>query len=87
KKKGPTFSKEIDSTPGLSFLDVARQTGITITLENEGKIKIWEGPHAGKKKLTGPLTGKTVGVIAASEFSDFQAYYLAEYVSEFGGGN
>lgn len=67
------------------FLKIARETGVTITLEKEGKVKIWEGPYTGKKKPIGPLVGVKVGVLAASEFSDFQAYYLTEYISEFGG--
>lgn len=33
----------------------------------------------------GPLSGKKIGLVAGSEFSDFQAYYLLEYLSEFGG--
>ena len=41
---------------------------------------MWEGELAGKTKLAGPLAGKTIGVIVASEFSDFQAYYLASYL-------
>ncbi|NQS89940.1 DJ-1/PfpI family protein [Patescibacteria group bacterium] len=73
------------SAQALPFLKVTRQTGITITLEKEGKIKIWEGIFAGKRKPMGPLAGKTIGILAASEFSDFQAYYLTEYLSEFGG--
>ncbi len=66
-----------------SFLEVARRTGVSI-VEREGSL-FWEGPHAGKKKPQGPLAGKTIGLLVASEFSDFQAYYLAEYLSEFGG--
>ena len=65
------------------FLKIARQTGVTIT-EDRG-VKIWEGPYTGKMKPNGPMVGKTVGVLVASEFSDFQAYYVASYVSEFGG--
>ena len=34
---------------------------------------------------SGPLNGKKIALIAGSEFSDFQAYYLLEYLSEFGG--
>ncbi|GAH69313.1 unnamed protein product, partial [marine sediment metagenome] len=33
----------------------------------------------------GPLAGKTIGVLVASEFSDFQAHYMTSYASEFGG--
>tara|TARA_B100001123_G_scaffold448035_1_gene607562 strand:- start:2844 stop:4103 length:1260 start_codon:yes stop_codon:yes gene_type:complete len=32
----------------------------------------------------GPLEGKRIGLLAGPEFSDFQAYYLVEYLSEFG---
>ena len=78
------MSKEIVKTPS-SFLEIARQTGVTVSLEREGKIKIWQGPVAGKRKTKGPLAEKTIGILAASEFSDFQAYYLAQYISEFGG--
>lgn len=66
-----------------AFLDVARRTGVTV--REEGGIVFFEGPHAGKRKPQGPLAGKRIGVLVASEFSDFQAYYLAEYLSEFGG--
>jgi len=79
------FSLGTISAQASPFLEIARQTGVTISLEREGKIKIWEGPSTGKRKPMGPLVGKTIGVLAASEFSDFQAYYLTEYISEFGG--
>ena len=36
-------------------------------------------------KSEGPLSGKTIGVLVASEFSDFQAQYIYFYASEFGG--
>jgi len=77
------FISTADSRKGTSFLEIAQKTGVTIT--EEGKVKIWEGPYTGKTKPNGPLVGKTVGVLVASEFSDFQAYYLASYISEFGG--
>ena len=32
----------------------------------------------------GPLSGKPVGLLAGTEFSDFQAYYLNLYLSELG---
>lgn len=64
------------------FLEVAKQTGIQIV--QDGNALLWKGP-GGARKPQGPLVGKTVGVIAASEFSDFQAYYLASYIGEFGG--
>ncbi len=67
----------------VAFLEVARRTGVEI-VEQEGVV-FFEGPHAGKRKPQGPLSGKRIGLLVASEFSDFQAYYLAEYLSEFGG--
>ena len=36
------------------------------------------------REKEGPLTGKKIGLIAGPEFSDFQAYYLLEYLSELG---
>lgn len=66
-----------------SFLEIARRTGVDI-VEREGAI-FFEGPCAGKQKPQGPLVEKRIGILVASEFSDFQAYYLAEYLSEFGG--
>jgi protease I len=67
----------------LDYLEVARSTGVNIDVE--GNVIIWHGPTAGKTKTKGPLVGKRIGVIVASEFSDFQAYYLASYIGEFGG--
>jgi len=67
------------------FLKVAKETGVTISLEKQEKIKIWEGPCTGKRKPTGPLVNRKIGVLATSELSDFQAYYPTEYLSEFGG--
>jgi len=66
-----------------SFLDIAAATGVEI-IQKDG-VTIWQGPVGGKMKAKGPLAGKTIGVLVASEFSDFQAYYVAEYLSEFGG--
>ncbi len=66
-----------------SFINVARETGIDI-IEEDGAI-IWTGPKGGNIKPAGPLAGKTVGCLVASEFSDFQAYYIASYIGEFGG--
>ena len=37
-----------------------------------------------KRLKEGPLSGKKIGLLVASEFSDFQAYYLICYLSEFG---
>jgi protease I len=65
------------------FLRVARSTGVNIVTEEN--VIIWQGATAGNVKAKGPLVGKNIGVIVASEFSDFQAYYLASYIGEFGG--
>jgi protease I len=64
-------------------LELARRTGIQI--QREGEVLAWAGPWGGNVKPQGPLAGKKVGVIVASEFSDFQAYYLVSYIGEFGG--
>ena len=66
-----------------SFLDVAKSTGVEII--QEGGVTIWQGAVAGKIKPNGPLAGKKIGLLVACEFSDWQAYYLSEYVGEFGG--
>ena len=63
------------------FLDMARRTGIDIVEQNERTF--WQGPMGGKRKSIGPLSKKKIGIIVASEFSDFQAYYLALYLTEF----
>lgn len=65
------------------FLEVARQTGVEIG--EQGPLTLWQGRHAGRSKPAGPLSGKTVGIPVASEFSDFQAYYLTLYITELGG--
>lgn len=80
---GCVFSLSITVTQAQSFLDIARETGVTI--ERKGDATIWNGPVSGKMKLNGPLAGKTIGVLVASEFSDFQAHYMTSYASEFGG--
>ena len=66
-----------------SYLPVAAQTGVDIV--KQGPAIFWSGPYGGKTKPTGPLSGKNIGLLVACEFSDWQAYYLAEYVAEFGG--
>jgi protease I len=71
------------STQQSPFLSIAEETGITI--RQEGHVTIWEGPVSGKRKPRGPLAGRTIGVLVASEFSDFQAHYIGSYASEFGG--
>ncbi len=75
---------DVVSTSAISsFLDIAKETGIEIV--QEGKATLWTGPAGGNTKPQGPLAGKTIGVIVASEFSDFQAYYMVSYVGEYGG--
>lgn len=64
-------------------LGIAGRTGIDIV--REGDVIAWAGPHGGNNKPQGPLAGRRVGVIVASEFSDFQAYYLVSYIGELGG--
>jgi len=66
-----------------SFIQVAKQTGIDIV--NEDATIVWTGPKGGNIKPVGPLAGKKIGCMVASEFSDFQAYYMASYIGEFGG--
>jgi protease I len=81
------FSKEAGySRSGMyldNFLEIARKTGVEI--RQEGSHTFWRGTAAGHRKPKGPLSGKVIGVPVASEFSDFQAYYLALYITEFGG--
>ena len=74
---------DVLSANAQSFIQTAEETGVTI--REEGDVKIWEGPYTGKMKSEGPLSGKTIGVLVASEFSDFQAQYIYSYASEFVG--
>lgn len=78
------FGSTLSASAGSSFLDVARKTGITIQENADGTI-IWTGKYGGQNKPNGPLKGKKIGLMAASEFSDHQAYYFMSYVGEFGG--
>jgi protease I len=64
-------------------LEISARTGIDIT--RVGAVIAWAGPHGGNNKPRGPLAGKRIGVLVASEFSDFQAYYLVSYIGERGG--
>jgi protease I len=68
--------------PHSPFLEVARRTGVEIVQEEDATI--WLGAASGTRKPLGPMVGKTVGVLVASEFSDWQAYYMLSYLSEFG---
>ncbi len=66
-----------------SILKAARATGVEI-VRDQGAL-LWQGPHGGQTKPQGPLAGKRIACLAGSEFSDFQAYYLASYIGELGG--
>ncbi len=68
---------------GKSVLEIVKQTGIEIV--EDGNTIYWQGEYGGQIKPRGPLAGKKVACIVGSEFSDFQAYYLASYIGEFGG--
>lgn len=71
------------SSAASPFLGVAKETGIDIL--KDGTATAWAGPFAGKIKPKGPLAGKKIGLVVGSEFSDWQAYYFASYIGEFGG--
>lgn len=66
-----------------SFLREAGKTGIEIKTIEEAVV--WAGPYGGMIKPVGPLAGKKIGILVACDFSDWQAYYLAAYIGEFGG--
>jgi protease I len=66
-----------------SFLQEAKKTGITI--EKVDEVIAWTGPYGGKIKPYGPLADKKIGIIVGCDFSDWQVYYLANYIGEFGG--
>ncbi len=55
-----------------------------IMVDDDAGVLTLAGEETGRKKQNGPLAGRTVGLLVAPEFSDFQAYYLVEYLSEFG---
>ena len=67
----------------IDALEQIERTGIAI--EETGTAIRWTGPKGGNIKPHGPLAGKRIAVILASEFSDFQVYYLASYIGEMGG--
>ncbi len=71
------------SSAASPFLKVAQETGIAIV--KDGTAHAWTGPYGGKIKPKGPLAGKKIGLVVGSEFSDWQAYYFASYIGEFGG--
>ncbi len=64
------------------LIEDARARGIEID-DTEG-CQVWKGEATGTAKSTGPFAGKRIALLVAPEFSDFQAYYLAEYLSELG---
>jgi putative intracellular protease/amidase len=69
----------VNATP---FVNTAKATGITIT--NDNGVITWTGKYGGQQKPQGPLAGKTIGLVVGCEFSDWQAYYLASFLPEFG---
>lgn len=81
--EGLCFSAIAEGLTAAAFLEECKKTGIQI-VEVDGVIA-WTGPLGGKIKPYGPLAGKKVGLVVACDFSDWQAYYLAAYIGEFGG--
>jgi putative intracellular protease/amidase len=73
----------MDMTRENVAIEAARDTGIELV--QDAGVLIWQGPHGGQTKPRGPMAGKKIACLVGSEFSDFQAYYLASYVGEFGG--
>ncbi|MFW6368392.1 MAG: DJ-1/PfpI family protein [Spirochaetota bacterium] len=65
-----------------TIFDDLRARDVVVDIDGE-RITL-HGNATGNKKQKGPLAGRTFGLLVAPEFSDFQAYYLAEYLSEFG---
>jgi len=64
------------------IVEAGRSRGLDID-QADGCV-VWQGDAAGCKKPAGPLRGTRVALVVAPEFSDFQAYYLAVYLSEYG---
>jgi protease I len=77
------FGIQSNAGAASNFLEIAGQTGISII--QDGSATAWTGPYGGKTKPRGPLVGKKIGLVVACEFSDWQAYYFADYIGEFGG--
>ncbi|MBW1993054.1 MAG: hypothetical protein JRI77_01235, partial [Deltaproteobacteria bacterium] len=77
------FGPFVSRSAASPFLEIAKQTGIDLVEENG--VTVWKGKYAGKIKPKGPLAGKKIGLLVACEFSDWQAYYLSEFIGEFGG--
>jgi putative intracellular protease/amidase len=73
----------VENKLAAAALESARRTGIDIV--QDGGIIFWQGEYGGQTKPRGPLAGKKIACLVGSEFSDFQAYYMASYIGEFGG--
>lgn len=66
-----------------SYLNVIRAKGVSI--EKDGTAYLYKQPFQKEVKKNGPLAGKTIALVVASDFSDWQAYYFVSYIGEFGG--
>ncbi len=69
--------------PSADYIEVIKSRGIDI--QQKDGATLWTGPKGGCTKDVGPLAGKKIGCVVATEFSDFQAYYIASYIGELGG--
>lgn len=65
------------------YLNGLKKSGNEIV--TDGDILYWTTTFGGNRNPEGPLKGKTIGLVVGSEFSDWQAYYFAEFIGEFGG--
>jgi len=65
------------------YLKVIRAKGVNI--EKDGTAYLYKQPFQKEVKKNGPLAGKTIALVVASDFSDWQAYYFVSYIGEFGG--
>ena len=74
------MAETADNQSTGSVLDLVNQTGIDIV--QDGGIVFWQGEYGGQTKPQGPLAGKKIACLVGSEFSDFQAYYMASYIGE-----
>ena len=66
-----------------SYLNVIKAKGANI--EKDGTAYLYKQPFQKEVKKNGPLAGKTIALVVASDFSDWQAYYFVSYIGEFGG--
>lgn len=80
---GPQAGDRPVACKSYPYLTIAGSTGITIT--TTGSVIAWTDGVGGKTKLQGPLAGKKIGLVVGCEFSDWQAYYFASFIAEFGG--